>query len=193
MSVYTLVLEQNKYYVGFTNRTVEERFQEHLEDYGSKWTSIYKPLQILCVRPGDLQTENEVTLEMMRKYGWWNVRGGSWCKVDMFSPPLSLYDSDSNNDTESEYESDIYGFPDSDTDSISSVNSDNFYMPSADDNPSYSPPKTKYIYKDDNPSYSPPKTKYSACNKKKYCYRCGRESHFVKDCYASIHKKGHYL
>ena len=175
MSVYTLVLEQNKYYVGFTNRTVEERFQEHLEDYGSKWTSIYKPLQILCVRPGDLQTENEVTLQMMRKYGWWNVRGGSWCKVDMFSPPLSLYDSDT--ETESEYESDIYGFPDSDTDSISSVNSDNFYMPSVDD----------------NPSYSPPKTNYSACNKKKYCYRCGRESHFVKDCYASIHKKGHYL
>ncbi len=54
MSVYTLVLEENKYYVGFTKRNVQERFQEHLEDYGSQWTSLYKPLQILYVL--DLET-----------------------------------------------------------------------------------------------------------------------------------------
>ena len=25
-----------------------------------------------------IEEENEMTLRMMDKYGWWNVRGGSW-------------------------------------------------------------------------------------------------------------------
>ena len=35
--------------------------------------------------------EKEMTLRMMDKYGWWNLRGGCWCRVDIQScPPAFL-------------------------------------------------------------------------------------------------------
>jgi hypothetical protein len=34
------------------------------------------------VQPGGIEVENEMTLRMLDKYGWWKVRGGSWCQVD---------------------------------------------------------------------------------------------------------------
>jgi hypothetical protein len=37
-----------------------------------------------------MQEENEMTLKMMDKYGWWNFRGGSWCQVDINSCPSAL-------------------------------------------------------------------------------------------------------
>jgi len=37
-----------------------------------------------------MQEENEMTLKMMDKYGWWNFRGGSWCQVDSHSCPPAL-------------------------------------------------------------------------------------------------------
>jgi hypothetical protein len=32
--------------------------------------------------------ENDKTLECMQKYGWENVRGGSWCHPNMQESPL---------------------------------------------------------------------------------------------------------
>ena len=31
-----------------------------------------------------------MTLKMMHKYGWWNVRGGNWCQVEMCTCPKAL-------------------------------------------------------------------------------------------------------
>jgi hypothetical protein len=36
---------------------------------------------------GGIEEENEMTLRMMDKYGWWN---GSWCQVDIQSCPPAL-------------------------------------------------------------------------------------------------------
>jgi len=41
-------------------------------------------------KPGGIEEENEMTLRMMDKYGWWNVRGGSWCQVDIHIRTLLL-------------------------------------------------------------------------------------------------------
>ncbi|SPQ96707.1 unnamed protein product (mitochondrion) [Plasmodiophora brassicae] len=67
--IYALLLEQNKIYVGYSARPVGERFIEHFNANGE---------------------ENELTLEMMEKYGWYNVRGGCWCKIDMDKCPPAL-------------------------------------------------------------------------------------------------------
>lgn len=88
--IYILLLEKNKYYIGYTARRDGERFQEHFEGGGAKWTQKYKPVIVLEWREGTEQDENDVTLELMEKHGWTNVRGGKWCQVEMVKPPKEL-------------------------------------------------------------------------------------------------------
>ncbi len=91
--IYVLELEQKKYYVGYTERPDYARLEEHFGDdksKKSKWTAKYKPIDVLRFDPGTLQDEDTMTLECMRQYGWWNVRGGQWCEVNMTEPPAEL-------------------------------------------------------------------------------------------------------
>ena len=88
--IYVLLLQENKFYVGYSERPVGERFIEHFNYQGSKWTTLHRPVQVLQVKPGGIEEENEMTLRMMDKYGWWNVRGGSWCQVDIQCCPPAL-------------------------------------------------------------------------------------------------------
>ena len=76
--------------MGFSERPVGERFMEHFNSAGSKWTTMHRPLQVLRIYDGGKQKEDEITLEMMDRYGWWNVRGGRWCQVEMNSCPPAL-------------------------------------------------------------------------------------------------------
>ena len=87
--VYTLRLEKGKYYVGYSGE-IETRIASHFLGNGSLWTKKYKPIEVLCVRPGDVLLENVVTIAMMAKHGYQNVRGGKYCKVDMLAPPATL-------------------------------------------------------------------------------------------------------
>ena len=89
--IYILKLEKRKWYVGYTSRKDGERFnEEHFVGKGSKWTKLYKPICVAEYRQGELKDENKITLELMKKYGWVNVRGGSWCKIEMSRPPREL-------------------------------------------------------------------------------------------------------
>ena len=79
VKIYILKLEQGKYYVGKTNKEIEERFNEHLEGTGSMWTNIYKPIEIIeTILNGDAYDEDKYTKIYMDKYGINNVRGGSY-------------------------------------------------------------------------------------------------------------------
>jgi predicted GIY-YIG superfamily endonuclease len=46
-TIYILKLNDNKYYVGKTNKIVNERYQEHIDGVGSFWTKKYKPLYLI--------------------------------------------------------------------------------------------------------------------------------------------------
>ena len=83
MYIYILKLENDKYYVGRTaNPTV--RIKKHYESYGSAWTSKYKPVETLEVIPGcDNYDEDKITKQYMDKYGIDNVRGGSYCQLEL--------------------------------------------------------------------------------------------------------------
>jgi hypothetical protein len=88
--IYCLLLEQDKYYVGYSSSTDQRRILQHNSTKGSKWCQLYPPVRVLYVKDGGLEDENNETLDMMTKHGWENVRGGSWCRVDMKSPPKEL-------------------------------------------------------------------------------------------------------
>ena len=88
--IYVLLLEKQKFYVGYTDRKDGERFMEHFTGQGAKWTQKYKPIEVIEWREGTEADEDNVTLQYMKDYGWWNVRGGRWVTVEMTKPPAEL-------------------------------------------------------------------------------------------------------
>lgn len=76
--IYVLVCDKDKIYVGRTGKTVEGRFEKHVNGKGAAWTKQHKPIKILEVRRGSKFMEDAVTLEYIEKYGIDNVRGGSY-------------------------------------------------------------------------------------------------------------------
>jgi cellular nucleic acid-binding protein len=82
-SLYILELASGKYYVGKTT-DVGKRFDQHKSGAGSAWTKKHTPIKILETRPiTSPHDENNVTKDLMKKYGVDNVRGGAYTAVDM--------------------------------------------------------------------------------------------------------------
>jgi predicted GIY-YIG superfamily endonuclease len=82
--LYVLRLEEDKYYVGVTSKTPEERFREHLNGIrAAKWTLKYKPVSIYDQKELGLMTydyaqkyENIVVRRYMKERGYNITRGG---------------------------------------------------------------------------------------------------------------------
>lgn len=83
--LYTLRLQDNKYYVGKTSRKdPQDRIQEHMNGfYSAQWVKKYKliePVEIIDIgnlsKNGADRLELQRTLQYMKKYGYQNVRGG---------------------------------------------------------------------------------------------------------------------
>jgi predicted GIY-YIG superfamily endonuclease len=89
--IYVLELEQNKFYVGKSskplNRTGEHIASTLLNDAsctGAGWTKMYSPVKILEVSASyDEFDEDVYTLRYMKKNGIDNVRGGSFCELNL--------------------------------------------------------------------------------------------------------------
>lgn len=83
--LYVLRLEEDKFYIGITSHTPEERFQQHKNGFlAAEWTKLYKPLSIEQTKDLGVTTlhkaeefENQITRLYVRKYGLDNVRGGN--------------------------------------------------------------------------------------------------------------------
>ena len=81
--IYVLKLKNNKYYVGKSTNP-STRLEDHFSEFGSAWTKKYKPITIHEIRPDcDDGDEDKITLEYMKKYGIDNVRGGSFCQLNL--------------------------------------------------------------------------------------------------------------
>lgn len=81
-TIYTLELENDKYYVGRSN-IPENRILNHFTKNGSEWTKKYKPIKVISQTIGDPFDEEKNTLIAMDNYGIDNVRGGSYCKIEL--------------------------------------------------------------------------------------------------------------
>lgn len=82
LTIYALKLANEKYYIGRTHKDVLIRFQEHIDEFGSKWTQLYKPISIIeSYNHSCIFEEDNLTKKYMIKYGIENVRGGSYTKI----------------------------------------------------------------------------------------------------------------
>tara|TARA_B110000208_G_scaffold107557_1_gene133427 strand:- start:1579 stop:2052 length:474 start_codon:yes stop_codon:yes gene_type:complete len=81
--IYILLLEQKKYYIGKTyNPNV--RINNHFNNIGAEWTRLYKPLaRVKLIEDCDDEDEDKYTIQYMKKYGIENVRGGTFCRINL--------------------------------------------------------------------------------------------------------------
>ena len=89
MSVYTLALEDDHYYVGYS-ADPETRIASHFLGRGAQWTRLHAPVAVLNVRPGDTALENLTTIALMAKVGWEKVRGGRYTTLQLPCMPRPL-------------------------------------------------------------------------------------------------------
>ena len=84
VGIYVLSLQEGKYYVGKTYKTINERYLEHCCGYGSGWTKRYKVLGLVEAYENCSDfDEDKFTKIYMAKYGIENVRGGAYCRINM--------------------------------------------------------------------------------------------------------------
>lgn len=91
-TIYILRLEQDNYYVGATEN-IQRRLRSHRYGGGAKWTQKHPVIEVAATNENVTNwkaVEKEVTLRMMEKYGWENVRGGPWTQRNLSSPPAAL-------------------------------------------------------------------------------------------------------
>lgn len=90
-TIYILHLNNNKYYVGKTNRLIDDRYKEHLDGIGSFWTKKYKPLSVIKqIENSSPFDEDRYVKEYMAIYGIENVRGGSYNQEELNSETIKF-------------------------------------------------------------------------------------------------------
>jgi predicted GIY-YIG superfamily endonuclease len=86
--IYTLLLEDNRYYIGRT-ANIFKRLSQHFTSKGSIYTKKFKPIKILeIVIEETCYDEKNKTIEYMKKYGWEKVRGSYWCSLSIKQPTI---------------------------------------------------------------------------------------------------------
>jgi hypothetical protein len=81
--IYVLKLKENKFYIGKTNNP-SFRLQDHTNGNGSTWTTKYNPIKLMELVPNcDAFDEDKYTLKYMELVGIDNVRGGSFCQINL--------------------------------------------------------------------------------------------------------------
>jgi predicted GIY-YIG superfamily endonuclease len=96
ISVYVLKLSGEKYYVGQSKHPAQ-RIKEHFAGEGSSWTRLHRPVEVARIIElptnswrAALEVETHLTLELMKIYGWSNVRGGPYSASDFACKPRLL-------------------------------------------------------------------------------------------------------
>lgn len=88
--VYVLELEQKKYYIGKSYNYISRLGEHVIGNAGASWTKMYKPIKLLkIVEAYDSFEEDFMTLRYMRDKGIDNVRGGSFCELNLKRDDIS--------------------------------------------------------------------------------------------------------
>ena len=87
--IYILQLQNGKYYVGKTSNP-SFRLEQHFNAESSNWTQKYKPISLIDIIPNcDERDEDKYTIQFMERYGINNTRGGSFCEIKLSDTNIS--------------------------------------------------------------------------------------------------------
>ena len=89
---YVLELNGGNWYIGVSEH-LNTRLAQHMSGNGSRWSKMHGVKRLEAVKVLDTYNstwEDCSTIQYMQKYGFKCVRGGSYCRIKMDSPPKSL-------------------------------------------------------------------------------------------------------
>ena len=182
-SIYVLKLKGGKWYVGKSDNPLK-RYEQHLNGHGSSWTKLYSPISLeKTIQNASHFDEDKVTKEYMAKYGIDNVRGGSYCSVELDDFQMEVLNREiwgaQNKCTRcgrsTHFVKDCYAKTD--------VNGTTL------ENEIWCCETCDTEFEDKNECEKHEKF----CKKRVSCFRCGREGHISTMCYAKTHIRGYYL
>ena len=164
--IYVLKLESNKYYIGRT-RKLDYRIAEHFGGRGSSWTKQYQPVETIeSFLETDSFQEDICTKKYMMKYGIENVRGGSYCSIDLPDYQIESLIREFNTSTNSCFNCGEKGH--------------------------FAHNCTKHK-KTIKKKESKKKPTIIEIDKDIVCIRCGRNGHLIENCYARRNSNGIHI
>lgn len=219
MKVYILKLIGGKYYIG-SSENVEQRIQQHFDGNGSAWTKKYKPIKKVDVIDNcDKFDEDKYTKQYMSKYGIDNVRGGTYCEINIEKYKEFLEKELTHSDNkcfkcggtghyvkdckETEEESGHWKSLFENFQKVLEkelIHSDNkhgcakHYTKDCEETEEESEEEVwECDYCDEQFETEKEAKKHEKYSHKDVCYRCGREGHYSNSCYAKRHINGNYI
>lgn len=171
-TIYVLLCDKDRYYIGKTNRLVNDRIEEHFNKNGSEWTKKYKPIRVIeQIRNADEFDEDKYTKKYMKKYGIDKVRGGSYTQI--YLPEYSIMALEKELCTSSNL--------------CYRCNRSGHFV-----NQCYATTKVDGTLINDKKINNDDTKEYFALEKhsSNLCFRCNRPGHFIDQCYATTKADG---
>lgn len=192
--IYVIECEGGKRYVGKSNNAVE-RFEQHKSGRGSEWTKKYKPLKLIEIRQMTSEhDENNITKDLMKKYGINNVRGGSYCQVSLPDASKKALELELLGNSDACFKCGKSGHfarncpNEEEEDIIWECNYCNKEF-DVELTAKRHEQKCKFVTMSRNLG----KQKLVSRNSGPVCYRCDRPGHYSTECYARTNANGDYL
>lgn len=199
-TVYVLLCEKNRYYVGKTERHVKKRLEEHFSLNGSEWTRKYKPLRLVKKIPNaDAFDEDKYTKLYMKKYGIDNVRGGAYTQLELPESTRSFLEREICSASDlchrchrpGHFVNQCYARTKADGSPVLDEDNEDEYS-----NSEYSDESEEECWCCEHcgkefDTYSQASKHEKTCKYRekntRACFRCGRSGHYADDCYAASH------
>ena len=183
-TIYILRLQGGRYYIGRSDNP-HQRFRQHVAGNGSAWTNKYPPIEITKLVPNSSPfDEDRYVKEYVAIHGIQHVRGGSYSSIVLTGEQKRALESEIRGATDACMKCGMKGHFAANCYARTPV-----YISESESEDEWECDYCDYTFE----SQLECADHERRCGKKNACYRCGRDSHYSPNCYASRHVDGSRL